>query len=125
MTMVPPNFWTIRNNPPPDLGNHLNGLRIRKIDGGYELKVPNVAQPLASVAASAPPFDFQNVVVGDVIFDRIHVSALPSNGADGKGKWKVLKGKKPTGDPTEDGSFTAQAGAGADDDAEAASSAYA
>lgn len=121
--MLPPNFWTIRNNPPPDLGNHLNGLRIRKIAGGYELKVQNVTQPLASVAASEPPFDFTNVLVGDVIFDRIHVSALPSDGAEGKGKWKVLKGKGATGDPTEDGNFTAQAGSGADHDAAAASAA--
>jgi hypothetical protein len=126
MTMPPPQVWTIYNNPPPNprLGDHLNGLRIRKIIGGYELKVHDVTQPIATVPVAGPPFTFRNVLVGGVIFDLIHVSALPPSGANGRGRWHINEGENPAEEPTE-GDFTAQAGAGLEEDAEAASSANA
>lgn len=123
--MPPPNIWTIHNNPPPNppIGNDLTGLHIRRTSLGFELTGRNPNHQLATTDASAPPFVFVNVVRDDGIFN-ITVSNLPPNGANGGGSWETDTGKDPGADPIE-GDFTAQAGSGADEDADAASSAYA
>lgn len=117
--------WRIQNKRPPNSrrGDVLDGLHIKKTPTGYELTAPNLKNPLATTDASEPPFNFNGVPYGGERWN-IHVHDLPL-GENGGGHWEIGPGTDPGGDPN-DGDFTAQAGGGAEEDeADAASSAYA
>lgn len=131
--MAKDDTWKIENNPPPNpsTGDRLNGLHIKKTADGYEVKVPGANNPLATTNVDQPPFDL-TISYGQDTWN-LHVVDLPARN-DGHGHWRIPPGSG--GDPN-DGDFKAQAGSGAegdegesdgrdaDDEGEAASSAYA
>lgn len=118
------NIWTIHNNGGPhSTGNDLNGCHIVQTDDGYDLTQPNINNVMASSDSNPPSFD--NVSYANLVWNIWVTSAL-TPGANDTGGWACeLPQPRPEGDPTEEGTFTAQAGQQMDEDADAASSAKA
>ena len=108
--------WKIQNNTgSPLLGNDLNNMRIEKVASGYKL-----VAVLATTTSNNPPFTFSGINFDGQEW-TITVTTLPNN-ADGSGTWSAVpEGGQIMGDPT-DGSFTAQAGQGMDEDSDEAAS---
>ena len=128
-------YWTISNKTTsPADGDDLNGLDIQQVFNGsnqligYQLVDPNATDPQEAVVASTnqtnPPLEFNNVDWEGETWN-IHVPAGLTPDQNGAGTWH-LHGHQVKRTGGQDGDFTAQAGSGADEEAdEAASSAKA
>ena len=117
------NVWTIHNDPSPNpgRGDELNGLTIEQLShGGYQLK--SASTVLKTTTDSNFPISFNNVNYRDEVWD-ITGTNLPV-GADGSGTWKI-KRISTTPETGDNGEYTAQAGSGAEEPDDTASSAYA
>lgn len=119
--------WTIHANGLTGPGNrsYLIGCHITTNNDvpptAYLFTLPNITQVLSTYAPGGPlpsgDFDFPMFGPWDGNYWYIHVTSLGGTSVP-SGNWKTLPGAakgKPTGTPgEEDGTWTAQAGTGAD-----------
>jgi hypothetical protein len=111
-------FWTIKNEPPPNSGNALNGLQIHPVFSGTVITsylLMSGSTQLKSTSDPHMPIHFRDVDFASRRWDlTAYLPYGPSGPLPGNGSWerRKLENRPDPDDTGDNGEFQAQAGTG-------------